>query len=225
MTMPSGIINAILNNVAAFAISKLVPLIGFHSNSTEQHFTTLSTFFVTFFNMGLLCAFTSGNSFTYLPNAFTDYWLLFWGKAIMTSLVVSNLIPYAAPILKILFTRGFWCCKRVYSGRSTMTNPTFQIERRYANVLNTIYIVFTYSFALPILPIVAAGIFLFQYCVDKLLITYYYREFVLNDELLNKTVLLLVKYGLILFFVAGGLIVSATTCSIDNIYQSIGYSN
>lgn len=216
MTMPSGIINAILNNVGAWAISCLVPLIRFHSATTESHFMVITIFIVTYFNMGLLCIFSSGEQFNYLPNAMTDYWLLFWGKAITTSLIVSNLMPYANPVIKVFFRRGLFCCKRKYYQPNTHLNPEFSIERRYASVLNTIFIVFTFSFALPILPIVAAIVFLFQYLMDKLLITYYYKEKTVNDDLLNTNVLRIIKYGIILFFLSGASILAANSCAIHN---------
>lgn len=143
-------------------------------------------------------------------------WLLFWGKAITISLIISNLMPYANPVLKIAFRRGFWCCKRKDYQPKTHLNPEFNMERRYATVISTIFIVFTYAFALPMLPITAAGIFMVQYMMDKLLITYYYKERVVHNDLLNRTSLRIIKFGIAVFFLASTYILVQNYCTTYN---------
>lgn len=117
LTLPSGILNALMTNIGAYLITKLVPLIRFHSKHKETHVTVISIFVMSYFNMGLLCLHTYGGHFSdhyfsYLPKNLTPNWLNFWGKAITTSLIVSTMLPYVSPLLKFLFQRGFCCCKR-----------------------------------------------------------------------------------------------------------------
>ena len=48
--------------------------------------------------------------------------------------------------------------------------------RKYASLLTTAYTTFTFGFSMPILFTLATLSFSFQFIVDKLLITYYYKQ-------------------------------------------------
>ena len=152
----------------------------------------------------------------WLPTDYTPNWLLFYGKLVMTSLIISNLMPYLGPMLKILCRRGCCCCKRKNYKQNKNQNEEFPLERRYASILSTIFVCFTFGFSIPLLFVIAAIILLIQFFIDKLLITYYYRERVEQNDLMNRSVLGVIKYGAVLFLVSGGFAVAFNYCSIEN---------
>jgi hypothetical protein len=130
----------------------------------------------------------------------------------MISMIVSNLMPYALPIFKIIYRRGCCRCKRKNYKPNTHLNPEFSMEHRYGTILTTVSICFSYGFAIPMIFIIASFIILTQFIIDKLLITYYYRERVEHNDLLNRTTLRLVKYSIVLFLLFGGITISMNYC-------------
>lgn len=95
-----------------------------------------------------------------MPEDFTPGWLLFYGKLINTSMILSNLMPYLAPILTIIYRRGCCCCRRKNYKPNTPNNEEFPIERRYASILATVFTCFTYGVAIPMLFISASLVML-----------------------------------------------------------------
>jgi len=88
---------------------------------------------------------------------------------ILTTTITTNLIPYLGVAIDILINK---CLK----GRPR-SEKVFQIERKYAQLLNTIFVVFTFGYGIPLL---------FTYCLiplfvltvaDKLLLTYWFKPF------------------------------------------------
>jgi len=134
---------------------------------------------------------------------------------IMTSMITSNLLPYAGPLLKILFRRGICCCRRKDYKPNTHLNEEFPFVRRYATILSTVFICFTYGFGIPLLFIVTFFIILVQYILDKLLITYYFKERVEQNDLLNRTALNILKYGIVVFMFFGGWIITSNHCTVE----------
>ena len=103
----------------------------------------------------ILKSYSHKGLFDNLPSAFQPYWILFWDKSIQTSMIVSSLMPYAGPLIKLLFKRGCCCCKRKSYKANTHLNPEFPLVRKYASILNIIFISCTYGFCIP--PIVLFG--------------------------------------------------------------------
>ena len=83
---------------------------------------------------------------------------------------------------------------------NTYLNPVYNYERRYATILTTVFICFTYGFALPTIPVVSFLALGAQYILDKLLVTYYYKEQVEHNDYLNRVVLNILKYGIVSFY-------------------------
>jgi len=54
MTLPSGILNAIMTNIGSIVILKFVPLIKFHSKHKEMLTIVLSIFLLSYWNMGFV---------------------------------------------------------------------------------------------------------------------------------------------------------------------------
>lgn len=98
------------------------------------------------------------------------------------------------------------------------------MERRYASDMNTMFIVFTYAYGLPVLPFVSSIMLCIQYVVDKLMITYYFKERIENNDLLNRTSLRLIKYGIVLFFFFGAYAMAGNYCTVYNESKILNYA-
>lgn len=151
-----------------------------------------------------------------IPPNFTKEWIIFYGKILSTQMIVSNVLPYAKPLLSIAFKRRCCCCKKKDFKIQKGLNSEAPIERRYGTILSTVFVAFTYGYAMPAIFLVCAFVLLFQFVCDKLLITYYYRERVLNNDLLNRLALGILKYAAAVFFLFGGLAVQNNYCSQHN---------
>jgi hypothetical protein len=152
LTMPCGILNAILTNLGAALLCKLAEKIKFHSYNQQNYFQLIAIFAMSYYNSGLLVMIRFSNK-SILPCILTPKWLVFYGKMIKTSMITSNLMPYVGPIIKSCCRRGCFCCKR--GNTKTHMNEEFPMVRRYAFILKTVYICFTYGFAIPMLFMVA----------------------------------------------------------------------
>lgn len=125
-------------------------------------------------------------------------------------------MPLLGPSIKALLKRGCCCCKKQSYNPEKHLNPPFAIERRYAGIINTCFLVSSYSFSLPVLPFIGSVVLSLQYIVDKLLITYYYKEVVEHNDMMNRTALRIIKYGIIVFYFFGGMAIAANYCQITN---------
>lgn len=158
VSMPCGITNSIMTNIGAGIIMKLTKMIRFKSNHWQIHVSVLSIWIMSWFNSGILPMYRF-EQFHWMPPDFTAYWILFYSKMIQTSMILSNLMPYVGPLLKIAIKRCCCCCRRKNFKPNTHLNPEFPLERRYAAILMTVYNVFTYGVSMPALFVVAAIIF------------------------------------------------------------------
>jgi len=104
-------------------------------------------------------------------------------------------------------------------------NSEFPIERRYASILTTVFVVFTYGVAMPGLFVVACFIFIFQSISDKLLITYFYKERVEHNDVLNRNAVRIIKYALAIFLFVGGLAMANNYCALENVSPPINFTN
>ena len=134
-------------------------------------------------------------------------------------------MPYLGPVIKILIRRGCCCCRRKDYKSRTHMNAEFSMERRYATILTTCFICFNYGFAIPMLFIVASCVLLAQYIIDKLLVTYYYKERVEHNDYLNRWTLKVLKYGIVSFLFFAAFAMHSNYCALNNIEQTIDYMN
>lgn len=133
-------------------------------------------------------------------------------------------MPYLGPTIKIFKRRCCCCCRRKDYKLDKHLNPEFNLERRYGAVLATIFTCFTYGFMMPVLFIIATSVFLIQFIVDKLMITYYFKERVVHNDFLNRSVLRLLKYAIVLFLYFGGSAIRSNACSVRNSKQVLNES-
>lgn len=62
--------------------------------------------------------------------------------------------------------------------------------------------------------------------MDKLLITYFYKERVEHNDLLNRTLLTILKYALFVYLFMGGLAIASNYNTIDNsVIKPLEYTN
>lgn len=77
-----------------------------------MHASVFSVFLVSYWNIGFLPLNLELRKQHWLPPNFTPNWILFYSKMIMTSMILSNVMPYLGPFIKVLRKRGCCCCKR-----------------------------------------------------------------------------------------------------------------
>lgn len=203
VSMPCGITNAIMTNVGAILIMKLATKIKFFSHHKKIHCTVISIFIMSYINQGILPMYRLQGR-EWMPKDFTNLWVEFYSSMIKTSMILSNLMPYIGILIKIAVKRCCCCCKRKSYKPNTHLNPEFPLERRYASLLTLVMISLTYGVCIPGLFIVASGILITQMIIDKLLITYFYKERVEHNDLLNRSALRIMKYSLGAFLLFGG---------------------
>lgn len=182
------------------------------------------TFVISYCNLGLFVLYEYSGIFDpltdrflwYIPHNFTAQWLCFWGKAITISICISNLLPYAFPVLKILISRCCCCCKRKDYKPNRKIHPEFNFERRYAQLITTQCIVCTYAYSMPIIAFVAFFVLIVQLVLDKLLITYYYKERIEHNDLLNRTAMRIIKFAIVVFYLFGALAMASNYCTVHN---------
>ena len=73
--------------------------------------SVIAVFLMAYLNTGLMIVVAFHND-DFLPQHFTPRWLVFFGKMVKTSLIVSNLLHLAGPVFTIILRRGCLCCKR-----------------------------------------------------------------------------------------------------------------
>jgi len=159
-SMPCGITNSIMTNVGAAILMKLVNLIRFKNNHWRLHVSVLSIAWMTYFNAGILpmIRFTG---YHWMPPDFTPDWVLFYSIMILSSMILSNVMPYLGSSIKIAKSRCCCCCKKKNYKPNTHLNPVFPIERRYASLIATSFICFSYGLTMPVLFIVFTGLLMF----------------------------------------------------------------
>jgi len=90
------------------------------------------------------------------------------------------------------------------------------MERRYAGILNTLFLVCTYAFSMPVLPLISTGVIIFQYIVDKIQITYFWKERVEQNDFLNRSTLRAMQFGIVIFFGFSAWSLAANYCTVNN---------
>jgi len=141
-------------------------------------------------------------------------------------MILSNLMPYLGICVKIAKRRCCCCCKRKNYKPNTHLNPEFPIERRYASLIATSFICFSYGLAMPVMFITFTALIGTQIVMDKLLITYFYKERVERNDLMNRKFLSILKYALFAYMFIGGLALASNYATISNeIVLPLDYSN
>ena len=222
VSIPCGILNAIMVNVGAVLVMKLTPRLRFKSIYQTQLVSVLLIFILSYLSLGILIMRRYSDDFYFLPADYTKHWLIFYGKMIGTQMLMSNLLQYLGPMFKILFKRGCCCCKCKGYKLNKNLNQEFSFERRYGTVLTTVFTCFTYGYAIPMLFIMASFVFFLQFVLDKMLITFYYKERIVHNDFLNRCALRVLKYCVCPFLYFGATALRNNYCTID---REVGAKN
>ena len=65
--------------------------------------------------------------------------------------------------------------------------------------------------------IVAFGVFLTQFILDKLLLTYFYKECTEHNDVLNRVFLRILKYGIAVYLAFAALTLTMNQCTTFNV--------
>ena len=83
-------------------------------------------------------------------------------------------------------------------------------------MLNTSFTVLTFCFEMPLLLWAAFISFLFQYVIDRLLITYWYDEYPVHSDSIDAFVLRVFKYAPSIMMIYSGIVVYQDKCDFNN---------
>jgi hypothetical protein len=100
------------------------------------------------------------------PAGLSKNWFEIYGNCIFSGVFVSSFMPYAAPMIGIILKK---------CGNKTLKPSGFDMDRKYANMLTTMFVAFAYGFAIPLLFFAAGISFLVQFFLDKILVTYWHQ--------------------------------------------------
>lgn len=154
------------------------------------------------------------------PHPLTALWFNIYGNMIVSCLILTTFLPYIGICLNWFF--NMLRCKPP-SGRY-MQN--YNLIRRNAHLISVTFIVFTYGFAMPILFIAGTVCLAVKYILDKLLVTYFYRQNTNHNENVSKIIFHMLKYAPVLYFVWGGTTLLNNACMVSNTQlKPISYSN
>ena len=92
---------------------------------------------------------------------------------------------------------NYCCCRKTSKTKCTTiqqyvdlySGPEFNIFKRYAVILNIVFVTMMYGFPIPALFIIALFSFINFYILDKYFITYYYKTPQVFDHTLNDRAL------------------------------------
>jgi hypothetical protein len=92
------------------------------------------------------------------------------------------------------------------------------MNSKYVTMLTTLFVTFTYGFELPILFLASSVCFLFQFCLDKLLVVYWFEMIpVKSDSMINLS-LKIVQFAPSMMLIAAARSLQLNLCMIENEY-------
>jgi hypothetical protein len=99
--------------------------------------------------------------------------------------------------------------------KKTVERGDFVLERRYALMINTVFVIFTFGFYMPTLFIVGAANFVCIYFLDKLLITYWCENAPIHSDSLHFFSLNVLKYAPVFLMVFAGASIEFNFCLVN----------
>ena len=196
--MSGGMVIGILNAIGSQIILRLIPYIGFHNRVVKIQVTSLSLVVLLYTNIALI---------TLADKTHLSYrWFQNYGTAIYTGLIMSNMFFYLKPLIQICMVKK---CKKI------VDRGDFVLERRYALMINTVFVIFTFGFYMPTLFIVGAANFVSIYFLDKLLITYWCDNAPIHSDSLHFFSLNVLKYAPVLLMAFAGASVHFNYCLVN----------
>jgi len=178
-TFPIGVLVGSLNFASTIIVGKAVHFLRCENIQNQRLAAVVFIFLVTYINSVVFAHTSNGLG----PRK----GILDTNKQLIISVMVQTILPYIAPLVKLSIYK---CCLR----RMPQQPSVFEIEKKYALFLNMISVCFFYVFSIQMLFIVTCLSFVFQYAVDRLLITYWFEFPPVHDDILNLNFIRILKY-------------------------------
>lgn len=153
-------------------------------------------FIMSYMNITVFMA-TEGPSFfnwdkAIVPKGLSKSWFEIYGNCVFTSTLTTAFIPYAGPVISIMLK---------FCGRKALTPGRFNMERKYAIMLTTLFIAFTYGYAIPMLFLSVSLCFFVQFVFDKVLVTYWFKVIPIKSDSLINLSIKIIKYAPLLMII------------------------
>lgn len=122
---------------------------------------------------------------------------------------ISWFIFWAMAFTFRLLDRGFSSNKRntkkvtIQAYVNLYSGPEYLIHYKYSSMLNVTFVAFTYGIGLPLIFPIAFFVLVILFILERLLLTYYYREPPTFDEKLNDSALTLLRWAPLFMFSVG----------------------
>ena len=134
--------------------------IKFRSSELRDRFIFVVTTFLSYINSALFAT-ASPSRMPYLSVT----WFTTFSTTILAALIMTNLTPYLGVLIDLFVNKCIRKRKR--------SQHYFEFERKNAQVLSSIFVVFTYGFGLPVIfGYLLIPFVIFSYC-DRWLIVYW----------------------------------------------------
>lgn len=165
----------------------------------QLKFIMMTTFCCSFLNSSLIATAAHFDGVQYL----SIQWFTLFGDMIITSIVTTNLMPYIFEVLDLLMNK----CLR----KRKRSAKVFFFERKNAQVLNSVFVVFCFGYALPLIFVWVMVPLCVLQIIDKFLIVYWKRPILLQSSILADQFMSIIKYAPLLLLFYGGFI----ACNAD----------
>lgn len=227
-------------------VNLMVPFERPHTRSEDMLSRMRKLFWVQLINTGFLIAIVNTRIPGVSPDEaglvgggtfddFTPEWYAAVGVPIILSMVGNIVSPHAMPLLAAFliavqrcWDRGCTCDGR-RSRKLTQTaleklyhGPEFHLAERYSQTAMTIWVAFSYSAGIPLLPLLAAFFFIVTYWVDKVLFVRFYRKPPHYDASIARAAMALLPWAIVAHFTIGLWMLSSPGVFVsDNVVAGI----
>mmetsp|Transcript_33793 Transcript_33793/g.44587 ORF Transcript_33793/g.44587 Transcript_33793/m.44587 type:complete len:597 (-) Transcript_33793:841-2631(-) len=216
-----------LNYVLRTVCIMMVDWIGYPTETERLSKTTSVTFFVQFFNSGVLLLLINANlaeqplSFGLTSGTLPDFnggWFKTIGNVLVGAMMFNLYYPALEAFLYWFLRwqgrcrdRGCKCPsekettkqKAIQGYLDMYAGPVYYMHYKYSSIMTITFITFMYGFGIPILFPIACVSFWVLYCVEKLLLFYGYRLPPMYDERLSEAVVSKLQFAPVLYLAFG----------------------
>lgn len=225
-----SIIIIVLNFVLRVICRKLINWVGYKTQTKRQAKMSKLEFTATFINTAFIPLLINANMQEQpIPNnlegPFPDFnseLFRYFGALLITTMLINMVNPVVEFCISyvIRLIARMWdssCtlnryrtkCTSVHQYIETRGGPVYEIQFKYASVLNIVFVTFTYGFGLPILFPIAAMSFLVIYVIECLRLYYSYRVPASFDKKISEEVLSMLKFAPFFYIAFGYWMVSS----------------
>lgn len=225
-----GILASILLNVVNIILESInrnfIVKIGHNSKSRRDSIILFTNFLTQFFNTGIILLLCNSNlsysilSFIPIYNSFVDisyHWYTATGTSIVIVMIISAVSPCIEILIEFLIQKlvrsidnkcySGCCCKErttkcltVYQYIQLYSGSEYLMQNRYNPVIVQVYVAFMFGLVIPFLfPLTLFGI-LIKYFIERLTITYFYRQPPMYNKRLSQEAINILKFAPTLMF-------------------------